>query len=103
MNKWLIGIGISLGLAVFGMLVSWLSWLTLTVVAHSSELKSVVLTQSNVIPPVVENSLHELRQKTNEESKSSAEATSKLMQIAVENSKDIGYIKAEIVKLQERK
>lgn len=101
-NKWWIGLIITLALAVFGMVVSWLSWLTLTVVGHSSELKGLSLNQSNVIPPVVEQSLREIRDKTNLEARSNAEALAKLTELAVGNSKDIGYIKERVAKYESK-
>ncbi len=85
------------------MLIGWNGWLSLIVFGHNTKIESISNTQSNVIPPVVESSFKELREKTNGEAKSNAEALAKLTQIAIENSKDIGYIKAEITKLQEHK
>lgn len=72
------------------------SWLMYRSVIHDAQIQSfqyqlqaLVQSQSNTISPVVESSLREIRDKTN----SDREMIAKLTEIAVGNSKDIGYLK----------
>jgi hypothetical protein len=72
---------------------SWMMWRSVThdaqIQALQYQIQTLVQLQGNVIPPVVESSLREIRDKTN----SDREMIAKLTEIAVGNSKDIGYLK----------
>lgn len=76
--------------------MGWLMWRT---VAHDAQLQamqyqiqSIIQTQSNVIPPVVEQSLREIREKGNAQS----EILAKLTQAATSNGLEIGYLKDRV-------
>lgn len=78
--------------------LAWMAWLSLTVIGLKSDMSSLQLLQSNVIPPVVEGSFKELREKGN----SDKEILSRLTEIAGRNAQDIGYIKEQLVGIREQ-
>lgn len=66
------------------------------VVGMNSQIAVQSMQHENVIPPVIESSLRELRDKTN----SDRELILKLTEIATSNSKDISYIREQSGKKQ---
>lgn len=69
--------------------LAWLGWLSIMVVGMRSQIDVQSMARENVIPPVIESSLRELRDKGNTD----RELILKLTEIATGNAKDIGYIK----------
>lgn len=100
-NRWWVGLIATLAIALFGMFVSWNAWMTLTLVGHSSELKTLNLQQSNVISPVVEQSLRELRQKTNEQYDAYTLGHQKLLEIANQNRSDVRDVQKDVAQIKE--
>lgn len=90
-----------MALAVFGMFIGWNAWMTLQVVSHAAELRTLSLQQSNVISPVVEQSLRELRQKTNEQYEAYTQGHQKLMEIANQNRSDVRDVQKDIAQIKE--
>jgi cell division protein FtsB len=74
-------------------LIGYLLWnsvqVTTQMVGLQSQIQLISQVQSNVIPPVIESSLKELRDKTNAD----RDLIAKLTEIATGNSRDIGYLK----------
>lgn len=81
-------------------LIGWLGWITILTIGNSADIRAIALTQTNVIPPVVEQSLKELRDKGNVESRATNELLAKLTETAIGNAKDIGYMRQEITNLK---
>lgn len=100
-NRWWVGLIVTLALAVFGMFVSWNAWMTLQIVSHSAELRTLSLQQSNVISPVVEQSLREIRQKTNEQYEAYSDGHQKLLEIANQNRSDVRDVQKDIAQIKE--
>lgn len=78
----------------------WCGWLTIRSISLDAQLATTIQTQSNVIPPVIEASFKEIREKGNVEAKTVNDALVILTKMATENGKDIGYIKESIAKLK---
>lgn len=74
--------------------MAWLGWLSLMVVGMRSQMDVQSMARENVIPPVVESSLRELREKGNTD----RELILKLTEIATSNAKDISYLRENQVK-----
>ena len=81
--------------------IGLVGWLCYRSIAHDAQIQAtqyqisaIIATQTNVIPPVVESSLRELRDKTN----SDRDMIARLTEIATGNSKDIGYLKERLPK-----
>lgn len=83
-NRWIYGICIAGA-------VAWMGWLSIMVIGMNSQLAVQSMQHENVIPPVIEASLRELRDKTNGD----RELILKLTEIATSNSKDIGYLREQ--------
>lgn len=79
-----------------GFIIIGFAWLVIEHFSLDSKVQAIQLTQANIISPVVEASLREIRDKGNQESSGVASQLAKLTQIATENSKDISYIKDKI-------
>lgn len=79
---------------VTGAVMLWLGWLSVMVIGMRSQMDVQSMARENVIPPVIEASLRELRDKTNGD----RELILKLTEIATGNAKDISYIKEQIYK-----
>lgn len=77
-----------------GSVMLWLGWLSIMVIGMHSQLDVQSMQHENVIPPVIESSLHELREKGNTD----RELILKLTEIATSNSKDISYIREQMQK-----
>lgn len=80
-------------------------WLCSRSIAHDAQitavqyqLQALIQTQTNVIPPVIEAALMELRSKGN----SDRELNLKAVEIATGNQKDIGYIKEQLATFREQ-
>lgn len=69
--------------------MAWLGWLSIMVVGMRSQLDVQSMARENVIPPVVESSMRELREKGN----SDRELILKMTELATGNQKDISYLK----------
>lgn len=69
--------------------LAWLGWLSIMVISMNAKIETQTVVHQNVIPPVVEASLSELRAKGN----SDRELLSRLMESSMANSKDISYLK----------
>lgn len=67
--------------------VVWLGWLSLMVVSMNAKMESQAVMHNNVIPPVIESSLAELRGKGNNQQ----ELLTKLSEVAIGNAKDLSY------------
>lgn len=81
-----------------GFMILGFAWLVIMHFALEAKVQSIQLTQANIISPVVESSLREIRDKGNQESTGVASQLAKLTQIATENSKDISYIRESLAK-----
>lgn len=79
---------------VTGAVMLWLGWLSVMVIGMRSQLDVQSMARDNVIPPVVESSMRELRDKGNTD----RELILKLTEIATGNQKDIGYLKEQSAK-----
>lgn len=91
---WLMGIVAAIILPVFG-------WLCQRSISHDAQIAAVqyqiqamIVAQTNVIPPVIEGALRELRDKGN---KDRDELTS-LMSAMTANTKDISYLREQALK-----
>lgn len=89
-----IGITMTLGLGIGG-------WLCSRSIAHDAQIsaiqfqiQSMIQINGNTISPVIESSLRELRDKTNND----RDLISKLTELATSNAKDIGYLKEQLAK-----
>ncbi len=87
-----IGLVTTLAVLVVGLLFSWLGWMSITIIGMKSKLEILSFQQRDVIPPVVETSLREIRSKTNEQMDqvNNARADIQLIQ------KDLIYIKEQV-------
>lgn len=79
-------------------LIAWVGWLSVNVITLSQQMEGIRINQSNVIPPVVESSLRELRDKTNTQEVSDRELLTRLTETAINNAKDIGYLKEQMAR-----
>jgi hypothetical protein len=81
---------------VIGLIIAGFAWLTVEHFSLDSKVQAMQLTQANIISPVVEASLREIRDKGNTEQAGVASQLARLTQIATENSKDISYIRESL-------
>lgn len=75
-------------------LFAWLAWLSIMVIGMNSQLAVQSMQHDNVIPPVIEASFKELRDKTNGD----RELILRLTEVATSNQKDISYIREALAK-----
>lgn len=73
-----------------------IAWLVISHFTLQARVEAMQLTQSNIISPVVEASLREIRDKGNAEALGTSAQLARLTQIATENSKDISYIRESL-------
>lgn len=73
-----------------------IAWLVIEHFTLEAKVQAMQLTQANIISPVVEASLREIRDKGNTEASGVASQLARLTQIATENSKDISYIRESL-------
>ncbi len=66
-----------------------------------AQMEILALQQRDVISPVVERSLSELRHKTNEQYEASAISTQKLLDVANQNRSDIRDVQKDIAQIKE--
>lgn len=93
-----------IAIAIAGvLLLAWGSWATVSLLSIPSDLRAIQFNlqalqsiQSNTIPPVVEASLRELREKGNTQISADRETLAKLTETAINNAKDIGYLKEQV-------
>lgn len=81
---------------VGALLLTWLTWISGSLITIQQRMVSIELNQANVIPPVVEASLRELREKTNSQAAQEAQTIAKLTETAINNAKDIGYLREQV-------
>jgi hypothetical protein len=99
-NRWWIGGFITLGIALFSMVVGWCSWMTLSIVTHSAEIRTLSMQRDNAIPEVIEKSIAEIRQKTNAHYESNSENYQKLLEVANQNRGDIRDAQKDVQLIQ---
>jgi len=96
-----IGLVTTLAVLVVGLLFSWLGWMSITIIGMKSQVEMLSLQQRDVISPVVEQSLREIRQKTNEMYSENQENIQKLLDIANQNRGDIRDAQKDVNMLRE--
>lgn len=69
-------------------ILPWMAWITLQIIDMKASIQAQTITSANVIPPVVESALVEIRTRLNADQ---VERT-RILQGVIENSKDIGYL-----------
>lgn len=79
-----------------GLMIVGFAWLFIEHFTLKNKVESMQITQANIISPVVEASLREIRDKGNSEASGVASQLARLTQIATENSKDISYIRESL-------
>lgn len=89
-----------MGLALFSMVVGWCSWMTLSIVTHSAEIRTLSMQRDNAIPEVIEKSIGEIRQKTNNHYESNNDNYQKLLEVANQNRGDIRDCQKDIQLMQ---
>ena len=96
-----IGLVTTLAVLVVGLLFSWLGWMSITIIGMKSQVEMLSLQQRDVISPVVEQSLREIRQKTNEMYSQNQESIQRLLEIANQNRGDIRDAQKDVNLLRE--
>lgn len=105
LNKWWLAIVFTGLFSIVTMFVGWNSWMTLQLVSHSATISQLSMSRDNVIPEVVEKSLAEIRNKTNEQYTASTDSNAKLLELynamkidVRDTQKDVAQIKEILTK-----
>lgn len=93
---------------VAGIMVMFCGWLGWRSLAHDEQIKSlqyqiqsVLQVQSNTIPPIVEQSLREIRERINAEQRTSNEYIQKMLEQLTANRGDIRDNQKDILQIKE--
>lgn len=86
----------TIGLALGGFLCQRTISHDAQIAAIQYQIQSVIQIQTNTIPPVIEQSLREIREKGN----SQTELLSRLAESSSRNTQEVGYLKEAIAKMK---